>query len=153
MRDTLLWLGFAVESDRIEGIDDPKRADVHAEALEVFCCRKSIAIPDLQEFVGRVEPRAVLRDQPGLNVMVGRHLPPPGGAEIVIGLEQILYDINEALEHPFKIHQRYEFLHPFTDGNGRSGRALWLLQMLRAGYDGGLGFLHKWYYQSLEAAR
>ena len=50
---------------------------------------------------------------------------------------------------PFAVHVAYENLHPFMNGNGRSGRALWLWHM------GGiekvpLGFLRTWYYQSLQ---
>ena len=46
------------------------------------------------------------------------------------------------------LHKHFESLHPFLDGNGRTGRALWLWMM------GGiaqvpLGFLHTFYYQTL----
>jgi Fic family protein len=37
------------------------------------------------------------------------------------------------------------------DGNGRSGRAIWLWQMLRQEGGAPLGFLHHFYYQTLEA--
>ena len=51
---------------------------------------------------------------------------------------------------PFCIHKAFEELHPFTDGNGRTGRAIWLWQMVNQhDYDLSLGFLHKFYYQSL----
>ena len=40
--------------------------------------------------------------------------------------------------------------HPFTDGNGRSGRALWLWQMNN---HAPFGFLHTFYYQTLENSR
>jgi len=53
--------------------------------------------------------------------------------------------------HPYLIHHAYETLHPFMDGNGRSGRILWACQMLAHDYSPGLalGFLHCFYYQAL----
>ena len=48
---------------------------------------------------------------------------------------------------------RYETLHPFMDGNGRSGRILWAWQMIEHNIAPGLslGFLHAYYYQTLAA--
>lgn len=80
----------------------------------------------------------------GLNVVVGRYRPPLGGPNIRATLQKLLRHPHD----PYLIHQAYEALHPFTDGNGRSGRALWLHMM--GGPDAvPLGFLHTWYYQSL----
>jgi len=40
------------------------------------------------------------------------------------------------------------------DGNGRTGRAIWAWQMQRLGRDPfALPFLHRFYYQTLEAIR
>ena len=52
---------------------------------------------------------------------------------------------------PWVFHVQYERLHPFTDGNGRSGRALWAWQMMRRREGLALGFLHRFYYQTLVA--
>ena len=54
---------------------------------------------------------------------------------------------------PYDIHRRYETLHPFMDGNGRSGRILWAWQMIHHDIRPGLslGFLHAFYYQTLDA--
>lgn len=82
-------------------------------------------------------------------VMIGgNHVPPAGDITIRTRLEDILNDANAAFDKQqaaYEIHQRYEHLHPFTDGNGRSGRMLWIWMMREAP----LGFLHTWYYQSL----
>lgn len=48
---------------------------------------------------------------------------------------------------PWEVHIAYEMLHPFTDGNGRSGRMLWAWQMRNFPLD----FLHTFYYQTLNA--
>jgi Fic family protein len=55
---------------------------------------------------------------------------------------------------PWKCHVRFETLHPFLDGIGRTGRAIWVWQMQRIGRDPfALPFLHRAYYQSLENTR
>jgi hypothetical protein len=50
---------------------------------------------------------------------------------------------------PLEAHVRYETLHPFTDGNGRTGRALWYWMMVGSSR-ADLGFLHAFYYQTLK---
>ena len=94
---------------------------------------------------------ANLRNQKGLDVYVGNHEPMPGGPGVPERLKWILDNLNDL--NPYRNHVLYESLHPFTDGNGRSGRALWTWQMHKEGHAGstGLGFLHTWYYQSLAA--
>jgi Fic family protein len=110
---------------------------------------ETISIRELQTFVSVYQPDAVLRDSVGLDVRVGRHFPPLGGPAIVDNLNAIIKDAHrgsDVWKDSYHIHQRYETLHPFTDGNGRSGRMLWLWMIQYAP----LGFLHTWYYQSLQ---
>ena len=161
MTDTAL-MSFVRESNRIEGImREPHSHELMA--LERFLALDTVTIADLQVFVTVTQPGAVLRDQPHLNVQVGNHVAPRGGMHVVGSLGNLLSsergDINPRLQDrdPFETHRAYERLHPFTDGNGRSGRALWLWMMCnRGGRDKEralrLGFLHSWYYQSLDAS-
>lgn len=139
-------MGFILESNRIEGIiRTPLNREVaaHRDLLAL----DKITVPDLERFVTPVQPGAVLRrHHPEMDVRVGNYCPPRGGPEIEAALRVIL---DNALKHgSYQTHLDYELLHPFTDGNGRSGRALWLWgQMGHAP----LGFLHEWYYQTLRA--
>lgn len=138
---------FVVESNRIEGIlREPTPAEIAAH--KEFLSLSEITIPDLMNFVSICQPGEVLRDIPGLDVRVGSYYPPVGGPFIKRELTLLLEDID--IHDAFDIHNRYETLHPFTDCNGRSGRVVWLYQM---DGDVSLGFLHRWYYQSLDKLR
>lgn len=147
------WImAFAEESNKIEGIDGA--SDTECKALTTFLSRQTITINDLVEYVSVIQPNAVLRLGSMHNVRVGNHIPPPGGPAIGYSLEHILTQAHgsEAL-NPQHIHVLYERLHPFTDGNGRSGRALWLWMMLKQNRNVDLGFLHTFYYQTLAAGQ
>lgn len=150
MIDEMRLISFVEESNMIEGIfRHPYQSEVDAHVKLISTV--GLTVDDVESFVRSIEPTAILRAGQGMNVIVGNHMPPSGGMNIVYSLMELLAN-SEVCDDPFLIHVRYESLHPFTDGNGRSGRALWLRMMQRIhGERGGLkrNFLHEWYYQSL----
>lgn len=143
-------INFIRESNRIEGIlRDPTDAEIAAS--ETFLSKDAVTVSGLQAFVSACQPGASLRTQYGMDVRVGSHRPPLGGPKILSGLESLVLGVAAGI-HPYSIHLDYEHLHPFTDGNGRSGRILWAWQMLDQERFPRLmlGFLHAFYYQVLE---
>jgi fido (protein-threonine AMPylation protein) len=54
----------------------------------------------------------------------------------------------EPLIYPHDFLKSHESIHPFTDGNGRSGRVTYHWQM-RNSRMADLSFLHAFYYQTL----
>lgn len=151
---------FVKESNRIERIyRDPTPEEIRAHST--LLGRKALTVPKLIAFVDVIQPDAVLRREVGKNVRVvnmktGKTLfrAPEGGPEIVDRLAELLDSINENLLTPAEAHAAYETLHPFTDGNGCSGRAIWAWQIQQLGEDPfELSFLRAWYYQSLDLVR
>ena len=151
---------FVIESNRIEGIVGATGLDVSATSH--FIGLNRIYISDIVSLVNHLQPDAFIRVGVGSDVTVGgSYSPPRGGPAIMMVLGEILDHVDlweQGLPNasPYKVHCDYETLHPFTDGNGRSGRALWAWQMLHAPLGTrerrvglGLGFLHEWYYQGL----
>jgi hypothetical protein len=142
---------FVLESNRIERIMGVSVADRTAHAR--LWAQDPIRMGDVEEFVRAVAGRE-LRSEPGMDVYITGvgFTPPPGGSDIAERLSLMLDTLDNT--DPYDWHVAYETLHPFMDGNGRSGRALWAWQMVNTGIDPfGLGFLHTFYYQALDAGR
>lgn len=135
-------ISFLAESNKIERINkNPSNPEI--KEYFRFMALEEVTVGDLIQFVNVFEPGAKIRNKPGMNVMVGNHLPMQGGRTIETTLVGILESLSEY--SPYQNHLSYETLHPFTDCNGRSGRMLWAWQM--GSFP--LGFLHTFYYQAL----
>jgi len=75
-----------------------------------------------------------------IEVRVGQHFPPPSKQVLTLMQELLAWWNTESHElSPILssaiLHYRFEDIHPFADGNGRSGRALALWDLYRRGFD------------------
>ncbi len=141
---------FIKESNMIEGIIRPVE-NHELVALQKFMELDQVTTRGLVDFVQTIQPDAQLRSNVGMNVRVGDHIAPLGGDAVVNELAKLLKKQGSLVPH--EMHCRYLTLHPFTDGNGRSARALWLwmastMDLMKVKQ---LGFLHTFYYQTLSA--
>jgi Fic family protein len=86
---------------------------------------------------GGIRDRQVLVGSPGGSVEEARYIPPPPGDPLKSGVEELLaWMQNEDSKLPPIVraalaHYQFEALHPFSDGNGRIGRLLIVLQLLQ----------------------
>lgn len=153
---------FLVESNYIEGIHRSEDIlDDEETVAMAFLGRETLSVIDFEIIVDTFAgPEAKLRDTWGMDVQIGSFFPQKGGPEIRQRLKDLIALGSVSHYHPnskvvrqaHTLHLQYEHLHPFMDGNGRSGRLFWLKCM------GGienvpLGFLHTFYYQTLEATQ
>jgi hypothetical protein len=141
---------FAKESNRIAGITNAYDNERMFEELDSFLTLEKLTVDNVCGFNEWGE----LRDRDGMNVWIPGKMAPAGGNYIRRSLETLLSNIsnhgNTSNVDVYNCHLCFESAHPFMDGNGRTGRAIWLWQMVNHhNYDLSLGFLHKFYYQSL----
>jgi len=137
---------FLQESLQIEGIHRYPSNDEMVATQEFL--KDPLTIRNVMALQNVYAPGMPLRDQPGMDVRVGMHVPLSGGFLMRRALEDVL-----RIAHPYDIHIAFEKLHPFMDGNGRTGRAIWLHRMSAVYNDPlNIGFLHRFYYQTLSKA-
>ncbi len=145
---------FVTQSNAIERIfREPTKDEI--EVTRDFIGAEVITVDSMRQLVSVYQPNAEIRDRHGMNVRVGEHVAPPGGPQIVTDLRDLLVQVQSRKLSPFEAYMRYEDLHPFIDGNGRSGRALWAWRLVRSEYAAwfDLGFLNAFHYQAFPAWR
>jgi Fic family protein len=137
-----------------EGRDLPARADRHRREvlnyfaglrlIEQYAGKKRITQEDILGLHAIIAGGVMHQGRAGeyrtISVSVGFHVPPP--PEEVAGLmreylewwNSAAGDLSPVISSSI-LHSRFEDIHPFADGNGRTGRAIALWELYRRGFD------------------
>lgn len=138
--------------------------------IEKHQAKKRIAHEDVLRLHAIVAGEVMDQGEAGryrtMAVRVGQYVPPPPGEVSGLMLEFLEWWNGEApalspVLSSAVVHYRFEAIHPFADGNGRTGRALALWELYRRGFDSHHIFSvdeFYWedrprYYAALEAVR
>lgn len=140
----------AVEEGRdLPAVPDRARREVMnyfaaLRRIEKHAARKTVTHEDILRLHKIIASRVMDQGEAGryrtIRVRVGPYFPPP--PELVSGLMLELLDwwnkesrsVSPVLSSAI-IHYQFEAIHPFADGNGRTGRALALWELYRRGFD------------------
>ena len=119
----------------------------HADAydhLQLMATDKQLEVADILKlhelFYKRIDPSQAGKFRTVPVFISGSHYPLPSAEQIPKLLDEFLawYRQHEFLLHPLELaalaHQKFVFIHPFVDGNGRVARLLMNLVLLRFGY-------------------
>ena len=143
LRETDLVLkGLTIDQKPLK---DHMEAVGHKEAFEFVSELVKNDVPISESIIKQIhylvladkkEDRGVYRRIP-VRIM-GAHHEPAQPYLIKPKMEQLLHDFAESNEHIVtklaRFHIEFEGIHPFIDGNGRTGRLLVNLELMKAGY-------------------
>ena len=111
---------------------------------EKQAAKKRLAHEDVLRLHGIVAGEVMDQGEAGryrtLRVQVGTYVPPPPERVSGLMLEFLEWWNDDApvlspVLSSAIVHYRFEAIHPFADGNGRTGRALALWELYRRGFD------------------
>lgn len=118
---------FVRASNRLAGIDrEPTASEISAHRGLLAANR--LKVENLEQFVRHVAGGAQLRDA---NSSIAARKAERTDTSLRADLETIVEAASSRAVSPGRLYRIYRMLRPFTDGNGRCGRALLMWQVMR----------------------
>jgi Fic family protein len=128
-------LNYVVAAE--EGFEWVRRRPISTGLVERLQLTLVADTPSQHRDAGRLRERQVVVGAPGEPLEEARFVPPPPGDQLRAGLDDWIgwlrnppADITPVARAAMA-HYQFEALHPFSDGNGRIGRLLISLQLMR----------------------
>lgn len=128
LKDHLEAVGYKEAYEYMEQL----AREQHELTLYEICSIHSLVLADRQEDRGRFR-RVPVRIAGALTTPVQPYQIEPMMSALLADMDT-LYRHMHVVEKAALFHLRFEAIHPFIDGNGRTGRLLMNLQLIKAGY-------------------
>lgn len=128
LKDHLEIVGYKEAFEYVEQLAREQRPLTNYE----ICAIHSLVLADRQEDRGRWR-RVPVRIAGALTTPAQPYQIEPLMSELLADMDS-LYRQLHTVEKVALFHLRFESIHPFIDGNGRTGRLLMNLQLIQAGY-------------------
>ena len=136
---------FQKESNSIEGEKDTwYNSSQHDSLLEICECEECDLLENIEKYANMFCGK--FRFKIGLNITIN--------GKYKIGGNMVKCELEKILKYPkekyLRQHVDFEILHPFTNGNGRVGRALWLRNNFDRYTKSDKTFLELFYYDTID---
>lgn len=132
----LTWIQ---QSNRIEDVHSQIEDDISLRAWRWLKAKPDLSLPVILKLHGRIMKEQLSKAHLGAwrtcGVRVGPRLCPHHEEVPALMASWFTYHCNVQTESAIKrAHVRFEEIHPFVDGNGRTGRMIMNYQRMRAGF-------------------